>query len=73
MVLGVSKRLGVRPVLGIRAKLSTQHGGHWGSTSGRSVGKQKQQRTPQAGYIGAHYTTLQALTFTESARVTVLR
>lgn len=24
----------VRPVIGIRAKLTTRHGGHWGSTSG---------------------------------------
>jgi arginine decarboxylase len=30
----VSKRLGVRPALGIRAKLTTQHKGHWGGTSG---------------------------------------
>ena len=34
MLLGVSKRLGVRPAIGIRAKLTTRHNGHWGSTSG---------------------------------------
>ncbi|KAK9830421.1 hypothetical protein WJX72_011676 [[Myrmecia] bisecta] len=34
IVLEVSRRLGVRPVLGIRAKLTTKHSGHWGSTSG---------------------------------------
>lgn len=34
MLLEVSKRLGVRPAIGIRAKLTTQHRGHWGSTSG---------------------------------------
>ncbi len=34
MVLSVAKRLGVRPAIGIRAKLNTQHRGHWGSTSG---------------------------------------
>lgn len=34
MVLETGQRLGVRPVLGVRAKLSTQHSGHWGSTSG---------------------------------------
>jgi len=34
MLLSVSKRLGVRPAIGIRAKLTTRHNGHWGSTSG---------------------------------------
>ena len=34
MLLGVARRLGVRPSLGIRAKLTTRHNGHWGSTSG---------------------------------------
>lgn len=29
-----SERLGVRPSIGIRAKLTTRHQGHWGSTSG---------------------------------------
>lgn len=33
-LLNVSKRLGVRPAIGIRAKLTTRHSGHWGSTSG---------------------------------------
>lgn len=30
----MARRLGVRPGIGIRAKLTTRHGGHWGSTSG---------------------------------------
>lgn len=34
MLLEVSKKLDVRPAIGIRAKLTTQHKGHWGSTSG---------------------------------------
>lgn len=34
LVLETSRKLKVRPVLGVRAKLSTKHGGHWGSTSG---------------------------------------
>ena len=34
MLLGVARRLGVQPSLGIRAKLTTRHNGHWGSTSG---------------------------------------
>lgn len=34
ILLGVASRLRVRPVVGIRAKLNTRHGGHWGSTSG---------------------------------------
>jgi arginine decarboxylase len=29
--------MGISPRLGIRAKLSTKHGGHWGSTSGDSA------------------------------------
>ncbi|GBF89380.1 arginine decarboxylase [Raphidocelis subcapitata] len=33
-LLAVSERLGVRPAIGLRAKLTTQHKGHWGSTSG---------------------------------------
>ncbi|KAI8463251.1 MAG: arginine decarboxylase [Monoraphidium minutum] len=33
-LLDCAKRLGVRPGIGIRAKLTTQHRGHWGSTSG---------------------------------------
>lgn len=33
-LLAVARRLGVRPGIGVRAKLTTQHRGHWGSTSG---------------------------------------
>ncbi|XXG86112.1 hypothetical protein AAC387_Pa11g1071 [Persea americana] len=34
MVIDISRRLGVRPVIGLRAKLRTKHSGHFGSTSG---------------------------------------
>ena len=34
MLLGAAAKLGVLPVVGVRAKLATRHGGHWGSTSG---------------------------------------
>lgn len=34
IVIDVSKKLGVRPVIGLRAKLRTKHSGHFGSTSG---------------------------------------
>lgn len=34
IVIRVSERLGVQPVIGVRAKLSTKHDGHWGETSG---------------------------------------
>ncbi|CAM6038232.1 unnamed protein product, partial [Sphagnum compactum] len=33
-VISCSNRLGVRPILGLRAKMSTKHNGHWGNTSG---------------------------------------
>ncbi|OWM83913.1 arginine decarboxylase [Punica granatum] len=33
-VIDVSKKLSVRPVIGVRAKLRTKHSGHFGSTSG---------------------------------------
>ncbi|CAL9769897.1 unnamed protein product [Musa acuminata subsp. burmannicoides] len=33
-VVDTSQRLGVRPVIGLRAKLRTKHSGHFGSTSG---------------------------------------
>ncbi|PIN06251.1 Arginine decarboxylase [Handroanthus impetiginosus] len=33
-VIEVSKKLGVRPIIGARAKLRTKHSGHFGSTSG---------------------------------------
>uniref|UniRef100_J3MAZ5 Arginine decarboxylase n=1 Tax=Oryza brachyantha TaxID=4533 RepID=J3MAZ5_ORYBR len=34
IVVEASRRLGVRPVVGMRAKLRTKHAGHFGSTSG---------------------------------------
>ncbi|PRW33729.1 arginine decarboxylase [Chlorella sorokiniana] len=34
LLLSAARRLGVRPSIGIRAKLTTRHAGHWGSTSG---------------------------------------
>ncbi|XP_071702024.1 arginine decarboxylase-like [Rutidosis leptorrhynchoides] len=33
-VIDISIKLGVRPVIGVRAKLRTKHSGHFGSTSG---------------------------------------
>jgi arginine decarboxylase len=33
-LLSVAAETGVRPAIGVRAKLTTQHKGHWGSTSG---------------------------------------
>lgn len=33
-VIAVGRKLGVRPVIGLRAKLRTKHAGHFGSTSG---------------------------------------
>ncbi|KAI8021773.1 Arginine decarboxylase 2 [Camellia lanceoleosa] len=34
LVIDLSRKLGVRPVIGVRAKLRTKHSGHFGSTSG---------------------------------------
>ncbi|XP_004507509.1 arginine decarboxylase [Cicer arietinum] len=34
MVIDISKKLCIRPVIGVRAKLRTKHSGHFGSTSG---------------------------------------
>ncbi|ONK55016.1 uncharacterized protein A4U43_UnF8600 [Asparagus officinalis] len=34
VVIETSRKLGVRPVIGVRAKLRTKHSGHFGSTSG---------------------------------------
>ncbi|GJN29761.1 hypothetical protein PR202_gb18079 [Eleusine coracana subsp. coracana] len=34
IVVDASRRLGIRPVIGMRAKLRTKHAGHFGSTSG---------------------------------------
>ena len=33
-MIKASQILSVRPVIGVRARLSTHHTGHWGSTSG---------------------------------------
>lgn len=33
-VISASRKLGIRPVIGLRAKLRTKHSGHFGSTSG---------------------------------------
>lgn len=34
LVIETSRKLGIRPVVGLRAKLRTKHSGHFGSTSG---------------------------------------
>uniref|UniRef100_A0A1J3E3Y8 Arginine decarboxylase n=1 Tax=Noccaea caerulescens TaxID=107243 RepID=A0A1J3E3Y8_NOCCA len=34
LVINLSKKMNVRPVIGLRAKLRTKHSGHFGSTSG---------------------------------------
>ncbi|KAH7427478.1 hypothetical protein KP509_10G045800 [Ceratopteris richardii] len=34
LVLSMSRKLGIEPVIGLRSKLSTKHGGHFGETSG---------------------------------------
>lgn len=34
LVVDLSKRLSVKPIIGVRAKLRTKHSGHFGSTSG---------------------------------------
>ncbi|KAL2468462.1 Arginine decarboxylase 1 [Forsythia ovata] len=34
IVIDISRKLGVRPVIGVRAKLRTKHSGHFGCTSG---------------------------------------
>ncbi|CAM6095065.1 unnamed protein product [Calypogeia fissa] len=34
LIIKCSRALGVRPLIGIRAKLSTKHNGHWGNTAG---------------------------------------
>ncbi|XP_059647568.1 arginine decarboxylase-like [Cornus florida] len=34
LVIDLSQKLGVRPLIGVRAKLRTKHSGHFGSTSG---------------------------------------
>ncbi|KAJ3673228.1 hypothetical protein LUZ60_006602 [Juncus effusus] len=36
MIIETSTRLGVRPIIGLRAKLRTKHSGHFGSTSGEN-------------------------------------
>ncbi|XP_068646718.1 arginine decarboxylase-like [Aristolochia californica] len=34
LVMEISRKVGVRPIIGMRAKLRTKHSGHFGSTSG---------------------------------------
>jgi arginine decarboxylase len=34
IVINVCEKLGIRPIIGVRAKLRTKHSGHFGSTSG---------------------------------------
>ncbi|RAL49331.1 hypothetical protein DM860_012764 [Cuscuta australis] len=34
LVTQISRRMGIRPVIGVRAKLRTKHSGHFGATSG---------------------------------------
>lgn len=36
-MLEEAARSGVQPVIGMRAKLATRHGGHWGTTSGENA------------------------------------
>lgn len=36
LVIELSKKLGISPVIGVRAKLRTKHSGHFGSTSGEN-------------------------------------
>lgn len=36
VVIDASKKLGVRPVIGLRSKLRTKHSGHFGSNSGET-------------------------------------
>ena len=37
VLLGEAGKAGVHPVIGMRAKLATRHGGHWGTTSGENA------------------------------------
>lgn len=37
MLLDEAAKAGVQPVIGMRAKLATRHGGHWGTTSGENA------------------------------------
>eukprot|EP01018_Ginkgo_biloba_P034014 Gb_41255 [translate_table: standard] len=34
LVIKISRTLGIQPIIGVRAKLSTRHNGHWAGTSG---------------------------------------
>ncbi|KAK9167151.1 hypothetical protein Scep_002342 [Stephania cephalantha] len=36
LVVEIDRKIGVRPVIGMRAKLRTKHAGHFGSTSGEN-------------------------------------
>ena len=37
ILLEEAAKSGVQPVVGLRAKLATRHGGHWGTTSGENA------------------------------------
>ena len=37
VLLEEAAKAGVQPVIGMRAKLATRHGGHWGTTSGENA------------------------------------
>jgi hypothetical protein len=37
LLLQEAARSGVQPVIGMRAKLATRHGGHWGTSSGENA------------------------------------
>ena len=37
ILLEEAAKSGVQPVIGLRAKLATRHGGHWGTTSGENA------------------------------------
>ena len=37
VLLEEAAKSGVQPVIGLRAKLATRHGGHWGTTSGENA------------------------------------
>ena len=37
VLLKEAAKAGVQPVIGMRAKLATRHGGHWGTTSGENA------------------------------------
>lgn len=51
LLLSAARRLGVRPSIGIRAKLTTRHAGHWGSTSGDKAKVRGCERVHCWGFI----------------------